>query len=251
MSAQISIVIPTYKRPEMLHRSLASIQYNLMHELDILVIDDDPEMSGSEVVKKYPNVRYFAKRGINRGLSESRNLGIKFSEGRYILFLDDDDYLLPNAIDSFAASINSKSSFYFGDFKYLTTKGEEFVSLEAVPERKLLVVNEIPVGAYIIEKSSIKSPFDVSMRSHEDWQFLLQNVDWNFAQHLNECVVGIDKTSEDDSSMQNRRRQYFWMDFLTIYAKFPEPGLANLRSQVLQSLGTNVPVELLCLEKKF
>jgi GalNAc5-diNAcBac-PP-undecaprenol beta-1,3-glucosyltransferase len=250
LSTLISIVIPTYKRPHLLTRALASICQSKLAAIDVLVVDDDVEMSAADIVRNFPDVRYVAKRGVSQGLSKSRNIGIELAEGRYILFLDDDDFLLPGAIDVFAENLNSKFSFYYSDFRYLRKNGEEPVSLDSVAMRKLLVVNEIPVGAYLIEKSAVKVPFDTCMNSHEDWQFLLSNVDWSLAKYLGVPVVGIDKTSDDDSSMQNRRREQFWMDFLTIYAKFPAPEHAELRSQMLLGLGVNIPKELLGFAKK-
>ena len=92
MEIMISIVVATYKRPELLRRCLNSIPFLYQSLVDVLVIDDDPNMSGADVVSEFNSIRYFSKRGFDGGLSNSRNLGINLAIGKYLIFIDDDDF---------------------------------------------------------------------------------------------------------------------------------------------------------------
>jgi len=251
MQKLLSIIIPTYKRSDQLYRALASICYEDIFMLDIIVVDDDEEMSGASMTSRFQNVRYFAKRGQERGLASSRNLGIKFATGKYIIFLDDDDFFLPDTISNFINAIVPTKSFYYGNFLRLLKEGVQHISLETVSERKLMVSNEIPAGAFMIEKSSIKAPFDISMKSHEDWNFLLLNIDWDNTMFVNADVVAIDKTAADSESMQNRRRVFFWMEFISIYCRFPSRDLAEQRSARIAQYGVKIPADALKLDDRF
>lgn len=250
MEKLITIVIPTYKRPETLRRTLGSLMGGEMSMLDIIVIDDDPEMSAATIVQQFGQGRYFAKRGLQRGLSTSRNLGINLSVGKYIVFIDDDDYFYPGAMDFFIAVMHPQISFYYSDFTYLRTNGEVHVDQSGVINHRLMVGNTIPVGSFMIEKAAIVSQFDTMMRSHEDWEFLLKNVRWEYSQYIKEKLVVIDKTELTEDSMQIRKRNMFWLDYLSIYSKHPSPELAEVRAQVLATYGVNVPAELLNFNSK-
>jgi glycosyltransferase involved in cell wall biosynthesis len=245
MTPIISIIIPTYKRPAQLERLLLSIISNTQQKIDILVIDDDPEMSAAPLVSKFSRIRYFAKRGINRGLSSSRNLGISLSIGKYLIFVDDDDYLYASAIDSYLQQLNPAITFYYSDFQYIRPDRIDTMRLDNLTQNKLLVVNHIPAGAFMIEKAAIKSNFDPYLKSHEDWDFLLRNVNIEESKHISKITIAIDKTAEGDQSMQNRRRSHFWLDFIGIYGKFPAPSLAKERTDFLLTLGLSLSSDAL------
>ncbi|CAN5705038.1 glycosyltransferase [soil metagenome] len=92
----LTVIIPTYNRPELLQRSVRSalVQAADMPEgsLEIIVVDD-----GSSVPPSLP--AHASLRLIqlpeNRGGAAARNEGAKVAQGRYITYLDDDDQLLP------------------------------------------------------------------------------------------------------------------------------------------------------------
>jgi glycosyltransferase involved in cell wall biosynthesis len=241
----ISVIVPTFRRPDKLKRALTSINSQKQDFIEIIVIDDDPDMSAVEITKNFNNVRYIAKRGIDRGLSFSRNIGIKFSRGSFAIFLDDDDYLLPSAIDSFIASIEPSKNFYYGDFSFLRSEGPVDVCLKELKYSRLLVKNIIPSGAYMVQISSIRSNFCTTMKSHEDWDFLLSNINWSQSKYVNKRVVVIDKTETGDSSMQVRRQSFSWMEYIGIYSKFPAPDLTLDRQRALNRFHIQIPEELL------
>lgn len=75
---------------------MASIRAGGVRNLEIVVVDDGSTDNTREVVNELagPDLRYIYQ--ANRGLSTARNTGIKMSSGRYICYLDSDDYWLPN-----------------------------------------------------------------------------------------------------------------------------------------------------------
>ena len=58
-------------------------------------------------------------------------------------------------------------------------------------------------------------------------------------------VVSIDKTANATTSMPARRRRLFWLDFLSIYARFPAAHLSAPRAAVMQSVGLQLPEDML------
>ena len=93
----LSIVIPVYNCCPVIIRCLKSIDYP---DAEIIVVDDGSTDSSAKVVSEYasnhPNVRLIRKE--NGGVSSARNLGIESASGKYVMFIDADDYLVPDGI---------------------------------------------------------------------------------------------------------------------------------------------------------
>ena len=91
----VSIVIPCYNGEAYLKEAIESALAQTYRPIEIIVVDDGSTDRSSEIAQKFP-VRYI--RQPNRGLTKSRNLGVRKSRGSYVVFLDADDRLKPDAI---------------------------------------------------------------------------------------------------------------------------------------------------------
>lgn len=102
----VSVIIPTYKRAEMLPRAIESVLQQTYKKIEVVVVDDnDPHseyrLSTSKLMKKYAEdkrVNYICHKKNMNG-SVARNTGIKFSNGEIITFLDDDDIYYSEKIE--------------------------------------------------------------------------------------------------------------------------------------------------------
>lgn len=95
MDELISIIIPIYNTEKYLEKCLTSVVNQTYKNLEILLIDDDsPDDSlkiGKQWAKKDKRIKVYHK--CNEGVSEARNYGIKEAKGKYICFVDSDDYI--------------------------------------------------------------------------------------------------------------------------------------------------------------
>lgn len=100
----ISVVIPVYNAQDVVHRAVESVLHQMNDQVELILVDDGAkDNSGAicdEYSRKYPCVKVVHK--INGGLSSARNAGMAVAEGEYIVFLDADDYLAPNACEELA-----------------------------------------------------------------------------------------------------------------------------------------------------
>ena len=103
----ISIIIPTYNRPQMLRRALMSIKTDEKEKVEIIVCDDISTEENQEKNKKTCeyvssslgiNITYL-KNSRTKGVSGARNCAIEHSVGEWLLFLDDDDEFTENYIN--------------------------------------------------------------------------------------------------------------------------------------------------------
>jgi glycosyltransferase involved in cell wall biosynthesis len=94
----VSVVIPCFGQAHFLPEAIESVLAQTYPHLEILVIDDASPDNASPIASRYPGVRCL--RGENAGMAGARNLGIRSTSGDFIVFLDSDDRLLPNAIEN-------------------------------------------------------------------------------------------------------------------------------------------------------
>src|SRR5688572_31253168 len=87
----ISVVIPSYNHGNFLSRAIESVLTQSYTNAEIIVVDDGSTDNTRQVSESFPGVRYVFQQ--NQGLSAARNTGIDNSNGKYLLFLDADDWL--------------------------------------------------------------------------------------------------------------------------------------------------------------
>ncbi|MET0093096.1 MAG: glycosyltransferase family A protein, partial [Sedimenticola sp.] len=104
---QISVIIPTHNRADLLERALKSVQAQTLPPLEVIVVDDGSEDHTREMVsEKFPRVHYLHQP--NRGVSSARNLGISEARGDWIALLDSDDEWLPSKLASQKTRLESQ-----------------------------------------------------------------------------------------------------------------------------------------------
>ena len=92
---KISIVVPCYNMEKKVKRCISSIKKQSYKEFEVLMIDDGSKDKTKEVIKKAiatdKRFKYYYKK--NGGLSSARNYGLERATGKYICFIDSDDYI--------------------------------------------------------------------------------------------------------------------------------------------------------------
>jgi glycosyltransferase involved in cell wall biosynthesis len=119
----VSVVIPCYNQAHFLKEAIESVLKQSYPHYEIVVVDDGSTDETSEVAGSYERVRLIRQE--NRGLAEARNTGIKHSEGDYLVFLDADDRLLPDALAVGVESFDShpECAFVFGHSDFIAEDG--------------------------------------------------------------------------------------------------------------------------------
>lgn len=116
MSA-VSIVVPTYNRADLLERAIDSALSQRIEPLEVIVVDDGSTDETPKILDRYNanNLHYFRSE-VNRNANVARNVGIKNARSEYILFLDSDDELYPDAAATLARSLDAHSEECAGVF---------------------------------------------------------------------------------------------------------------------------------------
>lgn len=179
----ISVVIPTYKRPDMLARLLKSICQQTLLPSEVIVIDDASGMDQAyrrcidQFKNRLPGL-HFHVMPVNSGAPHARNVGIRLAKSDWIALVDDDDEWLPEKLDKqWELARNSDASVGL-IYTWTQAKGLEqqasYMSKHTVrgdARRAILSTNFIMSASVLLRKQAILQTglFDETLPSCQDW----------------------------------------------------------------------------------
>jgi GT2 family glycosyltransferase/Tfp pilus assembly protein PilF/glycosyltransferase involved in cell wall biosynthesis len=186
-SPLVSIIVPTYNRPDLLVQALESIIGQTFQNFEIIVINDggiDPRPLTINLTTEN-NIQYLSHNE-NKGVSAARNSGLRIAKGKYIAYLDDDDLFYPEHVTTLVTFL--EESYYkvaytdsYRAFQSQASGRYEVVRRELAygidfDNDRILVDNFVPVLCFMHEKGCIEESgyFDESLRRHEDWDLWIR-----------------------------------------------------------------------------
>lgn len=117
----VSFILPIYNVKDYLRRCIDSIVAQPFGEYEILLVDDGSTDGSAElcdcIAAENPRIRALHK--VNGGLSSARNHGLRFAKGRYVFFVDSDDYLTDGAASCITGALNGKNDIDILKFDYI------------------------------------------------------------------------------------------------------------------------------------
>ena len=92
----ISVIVPVYNSESTLHKCVDSLLRQSLSNIEIILVDDgskdDSYRIMEEYANKYSHIRLL-KHEVNKGIGKTRNDGIEIAQGRYLTFVDSDDWI--------------------------------------------------------------------------------------------------------------------------------------------------------------
>lgn len=112
MKPNISIIIPVYNAEAYIHKCVESILNQSYKSFEIILINDGSTDNSGSICDEYAKKdnRIIVQHKVNGGVSSARNKGIDMASGEYILFVDSDDWIEPNALEILLTHINMNNS---------------------------------------------------------------------------------------------------------------------------------------------
>jgi glycosyltransferase involved in cell wall biosynthesis len=139
-----SVVMIFFNAERFIQEAIESIVAQTYHNWELMLVDDGSTDGSTRIAHFYAEkysgqVMYLEhEEHRNRGMSASRNLGIRRCKGRYVAFLDSDDVWLPHKLERQVAIMESKprASMVYGASRYWHswTGNDEDFSLDFVPD---------------------------------------------------------------------------------------------------------------------
>lgn len=176
----VTVVIPTYQRLKKLARALNSVYNQTYENIEIIIINDDPNSEIERFIDIKNNVKFFNHKQ-NQGPSAARNSGIQRAKGKYIAFLDDDDFFLNTKIEKLVNSMESLNNEWIGIYSwYIREEPRKVIKSNAEGDLSLPLlkckIQIAPGSSLLLKLDKVKSigGFNISYQIHEDWEFILR-----------------------------------------------------------------------------
>lgn len=175
----VSVIIPCYNHGRYLKDAFESVWTQSYPNIEIIVVDDGSTDNTREVTESSNNVKYIYQS--NQGLSAARNTGIKNSSGKFLVFLDADDWLLPGAVQTNVQFIMQDDSLAFvsgAHQKIFVETGKIVDEIEEINSNHywhLLQGNYIGMHATVMYRRSVFDEFlyDTTLKACEDYDLYL------------------------------------------------------------------------------
>lgn len=118
---KVSLIIPVYNVEDYLEKALLSVENQTMENIEVIIVNDGSTDGSSKIIDKFceRNTNFIVIDQKNKGLSAARNVGLNVSKGKYIAFMDSDDYIEPNFIEClYSAAVKNDADIVCCNFNY-------------------------------------------------------------------------------------------------------------------------------------
>lgn len=175
----VSVITIFLNAEQFMEEGLESAFAQTYHEWELLLVDDGSTDRSTAIARRYADrypeqVRYLEHPGhTNRGMSASRNLGIRHATGEYVAFLDADDVWLPHKLEEQVPILDSQpeAAMVYGlsEFWYSWTGAREdsdrdFLHHLGVPSHSLIRPPALLPHFFLAQDAAIPGPTDVLVR---------------------------------------------------------------------------------------
>jgi CDP-glycerol glycerophosphotransferase len=139
---RVSVVVPVYNVEEFLETCLDSLAAQTFEDFEAILVDDGSTDRSGEIAQRYAerDPRFRVVRQENGGLSKARNTGADEARGEFLVFLDSDDALPPNAYELLVGALDQTGSDFATGNVYRLTRFATFQSpflAKTFPETQL------------------------------------------------------------------------------------------------------------------
>jgi glycosyltransferase involved in cell wall biosynthesis len=239
---KVSVVMPVYNAGEYLSRAISDVLSQTLSELELICVDDGSTDNSHDIIKRFAakDKRVRVIREKNAGPSVARNSGLKSAKGKYVIFLDADDFYdyalleklydlaeeqtLDIAICQFNIYNNRKAKF---EDNIRSDHGEIFaggkvVSKNDYPDVILscttgYVWNKMFRKEFLIEK---ELAFDIDLRVFEDTCFVVKAL--SLADRVGKCFEKLIHHRVYSNQPRNKLFRKYYKQVPVVYEKIKE-----------------------------
>lgn len=134
LNTKVSIIIPVYNVERYIRECIDSVLNQTLKEIEVICINDSSPDNCLEILNEYAQKDkrvHVIDLKENKGMGNARNLGINSAKGKYIMFLDSDDFLEPNAVETaYTKILENDNDFVIFDYNRFVEETGEKISIK-------------------------------------------------------------------------------------------------------------------------
>ncbi len=215
----LSFIIPCFNHGHYLSDCLNSIYSQSNPNWEAIIVNDGSTDDSLTIVKEWltKDIRFSLINKPNDGLSSARNAGILKAKGNIFCFLDSDDLVLPemcNLVLNYKSE-NEEINIFQSGYRYIYGVNKDILRVVKPKIRKtllpdILTQNFGPIHSFFFRREVIDHVkyFDTSLKSAEDWDFLIRVMKSGINDIFVIDKVLVDYRIDDNSMSRNAFRMY-------------------------------------------
>lgn len=215
---KVSVIVPVYNVQDYIEKCINSLVNQTLQDIEIIIVNDGSKDSSVKIInqfiKQYPKkIIYLEKE--NGGLSDARNYAMSYAKGKYIAFLDADDYVEFDTYEKmYEIAKNENSDMVECDFyweypnKVKKDIGQAYNGKKEMIQKVRVVAWNKLIKREILTKTNIKFPKGYR---YEDVEFTYKLVPYlNKVSFLKEpCIHYVQRENSISNSQNEKTRQIF------------------------------------------
>lgn len=242
MKDLISVVVTCYNHQDYIEQCLRSIFAQTYRNIELLVLDDGSSDHSAQIIEAVLVDSPFPTRfesHENMGVVKTRNKALQQIQGAYFIFVDSDDFLDPDYIESFYTTmVQEEADIVYGDL-YDPDKKE--VYLKSRPYDKLAFLTENFISNCSLIRRSVVDGiyYDEALNREklEDYDFLLNLIINQGAKPVYDAKTKLNYRVFDKESISKRdSTRYHYEMYLKILRKY----VRQIPDDIYQALGKNI-----------
>jgi len=248
---RVSVILPTFNRPERLAQAIDSVLAQTMQDFEVIVVNDGGAEAEAVVLQRNTSGKItYVRHGANKGLAAARNTGIGMARGEYVTYLDDDDLYYPDHLHTLVRCLDTNEcdvAYTDANRAHQVQQGKQFVVTHRdrpfsvdFNHDQILIGNFIPVLCVMHRKSCLEQAglFDEALTTHEDWDLWIRlSRKYRFG-HIRKTTCEFSWRT-DGTSMTSGSQKDFLRTVEMIYSKTEDyvrgkPQLVAARNRYLE-----------------
>ena len=203
---KFSIIMPTYNRAFCIKNAINSLLEQTFKNWELIIVDDGSDDNTFELLKNnyeefFKSGKFVYKKIQHSGVCNSRNIGLSVANNEWIAYLDSDNVMLPNFLETYADAIlqNPKTNCFYSKiiaqdqiigkpFKYKDLCKKNFIDLGVFVHKKLL--------------TNKYGNFDTNLERLVDWDLIIRYTKRNKPVFINQVLLKYN-TSNDIKRITN------------------------------------------------
>lgn len=175
---KISVITPSLNSSKYLEEAILSVLNQNYSNFEHIIVDGGSTDETINILQKYDHLIWVSEK--DKGQSDAMNKGFAMSTGDIIVYLNADDYFLPDAFNSVIPSFENGSNFVVGNIRVIENDGKTWDNIPQTEFRNMLhwwIPSSFcynPVGYFYLREVQENVPFNLDNHFVMDLEFLLQ-----------------------------------------------------------------------------